>query len=46
MFNSHYLFLKKWKINVEAHGKYLHNENTYYRSEEWKKGPRETIVLK
>ncbi|MFZ0452326.1 MAG: hypothetical protein WAM24_01160 [Ignavibacteriaceae bacterium] len=22
--------LKKWKINVVAHGKSLHNENTYY----------------
>jgi hypothetical protein len=57
--------LRKWNINVVAHGKSLHNENTYYvvrlfksledrqksedsfyGSEEWKKGPREAIISK
>ena len=55
--------LKRWNIDVVAHGPSLHDENTYYvirrfdsltqreqsedafyGSDDWRKGPRETMV--
>jgi len=55
--------LKRWQVDVVAHGASLHDENTYYLmrrfdslahreeseatfygSDEWRKGPRESIL--